>query len=344
MVSLWPWKGDSNSTEAYDKRLASLATKITKATAHNDSLRLKGRKLKVTWTLYAGFTYILAALILTLVTGWRNWGSIEYTVVCSGPIVLYGVRKLLTLYYDYRISKNQTYLDALTKERDTTIDKLKKATKYDSTQQLIDKYSSKPSTPQKEPGNSKKKRDASGQAGQGPQQQQRVVMQPPPTANIQRGPLPPQPGPSPDRQIQPCPPQSLPSPSDAPSAEFAPNAFARAPSYPSAPTFGESRWYDRILDALLGEDETSSKNRFALICSKCRLVNGQAPPGAKSLGDVGIWRCSGCGVQNGEESEATKVVKLAQAAQKEADVVKTEPEEVKTESEVGEEFAPSDSE
>lgn len=134
-------------------------------------------------------------------------------------------------------------------------------------------------------------------------------------------------------------PQSPPGPGNGPSAEFAPNAFARAPSYPSAPAFqGESRWYDRILDALIGEDETSSKNRFALICSKCRLVNGQAPPGAKSLEDVGLWRCSGCGAENGEESEASKVVKhVAQAAQKESTVAKTEPE-------AGEEFAPSDSE
>lgn len=82
---------------------------------------------------------------------------------------LYGVRKLLTLYYDYRTSKNQTYLDDLIKERDDTIDKLKAATKYDSTQQLIDKYSSKPSTPQKEPTDGPKKRAASGQHGQGPQ-------------------------------------------------------------------------------------------------------------------------------------------------------------------------------
>ncbi|KAE9978330.1 hypothetical protein BLS_007402 [Venturia inaequalis] len=337
MVSLWPWKGDNNSTDAYDKRLALLATKITKTTAHNDSLRQRGRKFKVTWTLYAGFAYILATLILTLVTGWRSWGSVEYTVVCSGPLVLYGVRKFLTLYYDYRTSKNQIYLDSLIQERDTTIDKLKAATKYDSTQQLIDKYSSKPSTTQKEPDDDVKKRAASGQHGQGPQQQQRVFVQPPPTANISRGPAQQQSGPSPPGQIQPQPPQSPSSPGNAPSAEFAPNAFSRAPSYPSAPAFGESRWYDRILDALLGEDETSSKNRFALICSKCRLVNGQAPPGAKSLEDIGIWRCSGCGAMNGKESEASKVVKLAQAAQTEPTVVKTEPE-------VGEEFAPSDGE
>jgi hypothetical protein len=39
------------------------------------------------WTLYAGFAYILAALLLTLVTGWQNWGIIEGTVVAGGPVL-----------------------------------------------------------------------------------------------------------------------------------------------------------------------------------------------------------------------------------------------------------------
>ena len=62
------------------------------------------------------------------------------------------------------------------------------------------------------------------------------------------------------------------------------------------------------MDLLLGEDETNPKNRLVLICKKCRLVNGQAPPGVKTLEDVGKWRCSECGTMNGEESEAKKLV------------------------------------
>ena len=62
------------------------------------------------------------------------------------------------------------------------------------------------------------------------------------------------------------------------------------------------------MDVLLGEDETLPKNRIVLICKQCRLVNGQAPPGVKQLEDVGTWRCSGCGVVNGDESDATKLV------------------------------------
>lgn len=58
----------------------------------------------------------------------------------------------------------------------------------------------------------------------------------------------------------------------------------------------------------MGEDESLPRNRIALICKQCRLVNGQAPPGAKHLEDVGKWRCSGCGTMNGDETEVTKIV------------------------------------
>lgn len=38
-------------------------------------------------------------------------------------------------------------------------------------------------------------------------------------------------------------------------------------------------------------------------------MNGQAPPGTKSLASLGKWRCFGCGALNGEEDEAAKAVK-----------------------------------
>ena len=70
------------------------------------------------------------------------------------------------------------------------------------------------------------------------------------------------------------------------------------------------------MDVLLGEDESQPKNRIVLICKQCRLVNGQAPPGIKQVEDIGRWRCSGCGMMNGEESEAKKIVNALQAKEK----------------------------
>lgn len=47
------------------------------------------------WTLYSGFAYILAAVLLLLVTGWRNWGMVEVSVMAGSPVVyVYGFAAL----------------------------------------------------------------------------------------------------------------------------------------------------------------------------------------------------------------------------------------------------------
>lgn len=80
-------KQDDNSAAGFEKTLSALSTKITKASARGDRLRQSSRKIKVMWTLYTTFAYILAALILTLITGWRNWGPVEYTGMAGGPLM-----------------------------------------------------------------------------------------------------------------------------------------------------------------------------------------------------------------------------------------------------------------
>lgn len=58
----------------------------------------------------------------------------------------------------------------------------------------------------------------------------------------------------------------------------------------------------------MGEDETAPKNRIVLICKKCRLVNGQAPPGVRNVAELGAWKCMGCGTTNGEMDEGKKII------------------------------------
>jgi len=96
-------------------------------------------------------------------------------------------------------------------------------------------------------------------------------------------------------------------------AEFAPNAFNGPSSHTHSSSVSQGgNWYDRILDAILGEDETMAKNRLALICENCKMVLGQAPPGVKRLEDVGKWKCGACGAWNGVEDEGKKIVKQMQ--------------------------------
>ncbi|PSK44006.1 Protein lunapark [Elsinoe australis] len=317
MVKFWPFGGDDTGAAAFEKTLARLSERINKASTKDTKLRTQQRRYRALWTLYTGFAYLLAVLILVLVVGRTNWDVTEYTALAGTPPLIYLVRLVINTFYNYRINGTQSYLEDLYKQRSDAIEKLKAATKYNSTQQLLDKYGGSAPKPAKTPG---KERKAS--SNQKPVQEppvQRTGIAPPPTANIAR------PGPPPTSPAQGTPqrPDMQPRPADSrhspqPSEEFAPNAF----SYPTAPApsqvpashaydtgSGGPKWYDRIMDLVLGEDETQPRNRIVLICGQCRLVNGQAPPGTQSLEHLGRWRCMACGAMNGTESAAEKAVK-----------------------------------
>ncbi len=270
-------------------------------------------------------TYLLYTLIIILVLGPQKWSLYHYAGLVGAPVVIYSVRTLIAAFFDWRISRQQSYLEGLQKQRESKIADLKKATKYDSTQELLAKYGAAPppsKTPSKQPQQGPKRK-----ANNNDKPPQRTGIAPPPTANIPgrnvsspplmrpnvdtNSPPPSAHGRSPlsaSMLLNQSPTSITP---DAPG--FAPNAFADMPQAPPSNTAYDSNstphWYDRILDVLLGEDETAAKNRLVLLCSNCRLVNGQAPPGVRTLEELGRWRCSGCGAWNGAESEGAKVVK-----------------------------------
>lgn len=244
----------------------------------------------------------------------------DFVIQCAEDLIkllrLYVVRLGLLSYYYHRTSSAQSQLDDLQSQRDETIRKLKAATKYDTTQELLKKYSGTPSPNQKAPDASDRKKSPK-QGDVNTPQNGRTTFIPPPTANIpnRRVTSPPtgqNQHPSPAQDSRPLSPigQSPQWQQDqrfqGPTAEFAPNAFPSAPQY--APANDGPRWYDKFMDLLMGEDETLPGKRLALICSKCRLVNGLAPPGKQRLEDVGKWRCAACGTMNGEDSDMEKIM------------------------------------
>ncbi|KAI0542790.1 hypothetical protein GGR58DRAFT_171138 [Xylaria digitata] len=329
MVSLWPWKGDGFSPAEFEKTLATLSTKITNTQAQLEHVRNSSRRIKLLWTLYLAFGYLVYAIVLTLVVGWQNLGPWEWTGMAGGPVLIYVVRTVANAYYSFRLDTLESRLKDRQAERAKTIQKLKDATKYDSTLELLEKYGGSSEKRNKAknqkdtsdgvpaPGNDdlrKKHRqsiDSSHLAG-------RTHLPPPPTANIQRPST--ASGVPPNRQgqlsgshLEPIPS----SPPPQPIEEFAPNAGPLPPTYNQYELHpGPPRWYDRILDLMLGEDETAPKNRIVLICEKCRLVNGQAPPGVKNVAELGAWKCMGCGTTNGEMDEGKKIMQQVLGAKK----------------------------
>jgi len=65
--------------------LSTLTTRIQKTNVKRDKLRNSQRRYKALWTLYTTLTYTVCLLILAFVTGWQNWGSLEYAVVTGAP-------------------------------------------------------------------------------------------------------------------------------------------------------------------------------------------------------------------------------------------------------------------
>ncbi|KAK7428083.1 hypothetical protein QQZ08_005322 [Neonectria magnoliae] len=316
MMAFWPWKGDSSSTASFEKTLSTLSTKISDSQASLDRVRASSRRARVLSTIYLSFAYLVYTIVLLLVVGYKNLGRFEWAGLAGGPLLIYATRTTLAAFYTFRIESLTARLKEYQQERAKTIQKLKDATKYDSTLELIEKYGGQEG---KSKGNKNDSGDGDGDInlqnkGSGPSgAPNRTRMPPPATANIQR-----RDGPAPNPME--------PSAEFAPNADFAPSAFlgGTGPLPPPSPmgnpqyntTVSEPHWYDRIFDVLLGEDETALKNRIVLICQACRLVNGQAPPGTKTLSELGPWKCMSCGALNGELDEGKRIVNevLGQAA------------------------------
>ena len=117
-----------------------MSSQITTATQSLETTRSRARRIQALWTLYTSVTYLLYTLIIALVLGPRKWAIPHYAGLAGAPLVIYAVRRAIQAFFDWRISQQQAYLEALQKQRDAKIADLKKATKYDSTQELLQKY------------------------------------------------------------------------------------------------------------------------------------------------------------------------------------------------------------
>ncbi|KAL7621748.1 hypothetical protein AAE478_009075 [Parahypoxylon ruwenzoriense] len=319
MVSLWPWKGHDSSPSSFERTLSTLSNKITTTQAQLDRVRSNSRRIKVIWTFYLTLGYLVYAVVLTLVVGWQNSGAWEWTGMAGGPVLIYLVRRLTNAYFSFRIDTLKSRLKDQQAERAKTIQKLKDATKYDSTLELLEKYGGEKRAQPKEQGGEGSGSDSRQRIGASKKGHQntlpevpsgRINIPPPPTANIQRLPPIPPPGTFQHRQsTYPMTPPRVPLPERL-TEEFAPNAGPLPPTYSQYDVHqGPPRWYDRIMDLMLGEDEMAPKNRIVLICQNCRLVNGQAPPGTKTPAELGTWKCMSCGAQNGEIDEGKKIMR-----------------------------------
>ena len=161
-------------------------------------------------------------------------------------------------------------LAALKQARRNKVEDFKKRTNYYETRELLERYEDSPSTgvPLARPIDNPSSRRQSQLFPATPQRAVSIV--PPKTpANLRNQPI----SPGLQRQLARTYPRSCSLP--CLSYIYAELSFAETPQHPLPPP--RKLWYDKLADALLGDDEPSvnpAAARYALICQKCFAHNG----------------------------------------------------------------------
>lgn len=279
MRRLWPF---SKSEQSFEAILSELSSSIQSREVRVQEVRLRARRWKALFTLYSGFAYVFYLIIMVFAIGWREWNPRRVTGLALGPTLIYGVRYCLNFFYERIIRNQETQLEFLRARQREKIEELKTKTNFYSTQSLLDRYSGSPSS---------RSLDESRDSPRPSPKQSASDLRNRRRSNFRNDP-------------------STPENSRAEtSAVDIQHQRGAAPQVPTAfipPAVQEElhnpRWYDRLLDVIVGEDENRLQNRYALICNKCHMHNGLAPPGEKNVHAV-KYICPRCGHLNGERHE-----------------------------------------
>ncbi|KIJ69683.1 hypothetical protein HYDPIDRAFT_104277 [Hydnomerulius pinastri MD-312] len=262
-LSRWFSKDDS---EDYETILSALAADVQKRQTRLAEIRLRERRTTLQFTLGTilfWFAYVSLWWTRTLPSAWRESG-LGKAAVLVGPVLILFARRMMQIWYSWKGSREEKTLMVVLKKQRAKVEEIKKKTNYYSTRNLLEKYDepSSPVTP-----------------GATPLRRRNVFV-----PSVPQTPLAPQPPPQ-HQQLQ------------------TPNGQMRAPVLQLSPTpqpiqATRKQWYDKLADAILGDDEQSvsvAASRYALICQKCFAHNGLVK---ESQWEDTQYVCPGCGFFN----------------------------------------------
>ncbi|KAI8584700.1 hypothetical protein K450DRAFT_217565 [Umbelopsis ramanniana AG] len=253
----------------YEKILSELDDKVQKAEVKLSEIKIRERRINVMFMLYglALWAIYLAYCFATLHNADVEFETFALKVapVLLIPVIIYLGRRGLKWFYNRKQANEESNLSSLRSKQKLKVEELKKKTSYYTTKSLLERYDqtsspkAKPAPPSSHPGSSNKGRERNPQFPQGLQASQ-------------------------GRSSQMAP--NYPVPNRAANPNMQPNSLSKAQPLqlgqpmpqlqlrPSVPT--ERQWYDKLVDALVGEDGPETK--YALICNHCSTHNGLVLP------------------------------------------------------------------
>ncbi|KAI0297801.1 hypothetical protein B0F90DRAFT_1938574 [Multifurca ochricompacta] len=254
-MGLFSWFQKKES-EDFGQILAKLALDVQKRETRLNEIRLRERRatLLVTMYTFAGWGAYLAlwyTQLLPQMSRHRPNSQVERAIkgfpAILGPIIILFTRRIVQLWYNRKGNAEEKSLAALKLARRNKVEEIKKKTNYYETRELLELYEDGPST-----------RLPTWPKGSGP----------PSRLQPQQPPVTPQ-------RAMPAVPPNTPANLRAPISPGLQSQLAPSPQQPLPPP--RKLWYDKLADALLGDEEPSANvaaSRYALICQKCFTHNG----------------------------------------------------------------------
>lgn len=320
----------SDPSANYEKELQVLQTKLAETEKRLLSRRLRLRRTKGLFTLYSLVVYIVYVGIVVA----KNQLSRDQLLsgnrltlgVLLGPPAIYIVRYVIQAVLGRFVSFDEDRIKYLRQQQEGKLEELKQKTGFYSTKAIVDRYEPKKKEVKKPAQQQANKQNAPTNRRQGvPPPTANVPRNLPPTANVPAVPVVPAPGPGPN---VPAAVPAIPKPVPVSEKEVLAakqsqdNAGVSVAPVSTGPY--QRQWFDRVLDLLVGEDESAAQNRQALICSKCHNHNGLAPFG-KTAAEI-RYKCPNCGEWNGN-LVPTEAVELVEEVKEENENEKEEAEE-----------------
>ncbi|KAG5518580.1 hypothetical protein PMAC_002976 [Pneumocystis sp. 'macacae'] len=303
MKYIWNWF-KKDSTNSYERILSRLAMEINHRESRLSTFRLRSVRVKRLFTLYCTILYLIYFLIWILFY-MRKTQNIEkwllrFSILIISLFGIYFGRIIFTIYYTKMISSEESSLEHLRTKQREKVEELKTKTNFYSTQSLIDRYSnSQKNTPEKsnisllELSDSEKKTPKHKYLSS--------ILDSPLRSTFQNS----------NQQNQTSNLRLRRINDNNTNSSFSESfPMISNTSFPVDTYFKSSQdnsFISRILNFIIGPDETSPENRYALICKNCGIHNGLALYGEKWESIKYI--CINCGTWNGNIKQDMKDTK-----------------------------------
>ncbi|KAG2226123.1 hypothetical protein INT45_011740, partial [Circinella minor] len=301
-------KSDPND---YEQILSELDEKIQKAEVRLSEIKIRERRTGVLWIIYgtiAWAAFLLYSFIALHGGGDIDWDTSVMTLlpVLVIPLGIYYTRRLLKWFYTRKQTNEEANLGALRAQQKLKVEELKKKTSYYTTKSLLERYDLAAAQKKKQQEQAQRNGQAAmatarQQPSPGQQQQLRqrnggwliivfyfcinVIH-----GQIKKGKMKGGfflidmlsiigPGPAPLQQGQGMthPQQQQHQQQGGPIPNHGPGGLTvPRPLMPQPPQPRERQWYDKLVDALVGEEGPETK--YALICRHCFMHNGLVLP------------------------------------------------------------------